>query len=91
MAESSRFYSYLDWAIKGVVSTALLALIGWVWNAEGRVTSLEHDKTELTSKVAKLESKEDGYQQLTTAVAVLAAEQKNTNDRLGRIELLLTR
>lgn len=87
-APHRRIQDWADWAIRLMVPalvSAAVAGIYWSANTENRVANVEKFEVRL----AKLESREDGYNELTTGLAVLQAKMDARDKQLDRIEKLL--
>ena len=79
---------FIDWAVKGILGglcAAVLAIASWAYNVEGRLT--RHDTFD--PRVAKLESKEDGYTTLALNLAVVQANLNAQGKQLDHITKLL--
>lgn len=91
-AEQSKMWVWVDWATKGLVSALLagsLAFARWGINTEQRVHDLEGEHKTMGERITALESKQDGYQQIRTDLAVMQSKQEDANKKMERIEELL--
>lgn len=89
---TSRMKEYVDWAVRGAVGglcTGALALVVWGVDVQTRLHDAELSNVDLISRVAKLETKQDGYQDLRTDIAVLKTQLDAQDKKFDRIEALL--
>jgi hypothetical protein len=93
MALDPRIKEYVDWAVRGTTAglfAATLATARWAINTEQRVHDLEAEVATANSKIAVLEAKDDGYQQLRTDIAVIKSQLDGQDKKYDHIESLLT-
>ena len=86
----SRFRDYLDWAFKGLVTALVsgaIAIAAWGFDAEHRLDNLE----KLDGRVAKVEGREESYQELRTEIAVLKTKLDSQSATLDRLVRMLER
>ena len=91
---NNRLKEYVDWAVRGAVVallTAAMATARWSINTEQRIHDLEAAASSLSSRVATLEAKDDGYQQIRLDIAVIKTQLDQQGKQQERIESLLTK
>ena len=94
MPTESRLASTLEWAFRGVVAALCGGALGvatWGYDVSTRLHDLEGQHVAMTAKIAALEAKDDGYQQLRTDIAVIKSQLDEQSQKWGRMESLLLR
>jgi hypothetical protein len=68
------FVSQLQKLLLGIVSAVVLALAGWVWNAEGRLTRIDAVIIANAADVASMRATQEGQRAQSTELALIKQE-----------------
>lgn len=83
----SWFFRILEIAVISVV----VAVTGWVWNAEGRVKDLEAHTSVINSRAASLEATTGAIQMQGTDIKLIQLDLAYMKERMDEMKVILER